>query len=133
MVNKKRKVTFTANKNNPNILGINKRRNQLKIKIRKVLKVHKDPKVYDKTIKSPEVPVVKLEKINQMHRIQDTEEETESSSDYADESSDDDSGGGSQSGASTRPGVDLDIGSTLRRILDQDYELIMHKNKVFLI
>ncbi|XP_033226316.1 male-specific lethal 3 homolog isoform X2 [Belonocnema kinseyi] len=59
-----------------------------------------------------------------------TEEETESSSDYVDESGDDDSCEGSQSGASIRPGVDLDVGNTLRRILEQDYELIMHKNKL---
>ncbi|XP_043273477.1 male-specific lethal 3 homolog isoform X2 [Venturia canescens] len=60
-----------------------------------------------------------------------TEEESESSSDFGGPSSDDeDSGGGSQSGASTRPGIDLDIGNTLRRILDQDYELINHKHKL---
>lgn len=60
-----------------------------------------------------------------------TEEDTESSSDYVGETSDDeDSGGGSQSGASIKPGVDLDIGTTLRRILEQDYDLITNKNKV---
>lgn len=60
-----------------------------------------------------------------------TEEDTESSSDYVGETSDDeDSGGGSQSGASVKPGIDLDIGTTLRRILDQDYDLITTKNKV---
>lgn len=60
-----------------------------------------------------------------------TEEDTESSSDYVGETSDDeDSGGGSQSGASVKPGIDLDIGTTLRRILDQDYDLITNKNKV---
>lgn len=48
-----------------------------------------------------------------------------------DESSDDeDSGGGSQSGASMKPGIDLDIGTTLKRILEQDYDLITNKNKV---
>ncbi|XP_076395740.1 male-specific lethal 3 isoform X4 [Megachile rotundata] len=58
-----------------------------------------------------------------------TEEDTESSSDYVGETSDDeDSGGGSQSGV--RPGIDLDIGTTLRRILDQDYDLITNKNKL---
>lgn len=46
------------------------------------------------------------------------------------ETSDEDSGGGSQSGASMKPGVDLDIGSTLKRILEQDYDLISNKNKV---
>lgn len=60
-----------------------------------------------------------------------TEEESESSSDFGGASSDDeDSGGGSQSGASMRPGFDLEIGNTLRRILEQDYELITHKHKV---
>lgn len=60
-----------------------------------------------------------------------TEEDTESSSDYMGETSDDeDSGGGSQSGASMKPGVDLDIGSTLKRILEQDYDVITNKNKV---
>ncbi|XP_076172133.1 male-specific lethal 3 isoform X2 [Ptiloglossa arizonensis] len=60
-----------------------------------------------------------------------TEEDTESSSDYVGETSDDeDSGGGSQSGASVKPGIDLDIGTMLRRILDQDYELITNKNKL---
>lgn len=44
-------------------------------------------------------------------------------------SDDEDSGGGSQSGAS-KPGVDIDIGSTLKRILEQDYDLITNKNKV---
>lgn len=49
------------------------------------------------------------------------------------ESSDDeDSGGGSQSGASIKPGIDLDIGNTLKRILEQDHDLIINKNKVFL-
>ncbi|KMR01403.1 male-specific lethal 3-like protein [Lasius niger] len=39
-----------------------------------------------------------------------TEEDTESSSDYMGETSDDeDSGGGSQSGASIKPGIDIDI------------------------
>lgn len=62
-----------------------------------------------------------------------TEEDTESSSDYVGETSDDeDSGGGSQSGASIKPGIDLDIGTTLRRILDQDYDLITNKTKVLL-
>ncbi|XP_017875934.1 male-specific lethal 3 homolog isoform X2 [Ceratina calcarata] len=60
-----------------------------------------------------------------------TEEDTESSSDYVGETSDDeDSGGGSQSGASVKPGIDLDIGTTLRRILDQDHDLITRKNKL---
>lgn len=66
-----------------------------------------------------------------------TEEDTESSSDYVGETSgdddDEDSGGGSQSGASpVKPpaGIDLDIGTTLRRILDQDYDLITRKNKL---
>ncbi|XP_033333292.1 male-specific lethal 3 isoform X1 [Megalopta genalis] len=60
-----------------------------------------------------------------------TEEDTESSSDYVGETSDDeDSGGGSQSGASVKPGIDLDIGTMLRRILDQDYDLITNKNKL---
>lgn len=60
-----------------------------------------------------------------------TEEDTESSSDYVGETSDDeDSGGGSQSGASVKPGIDLDIGNTLRRILDQDHDLITNKNKL---
>lgn len=60
-----------------------------------------------------------------------TEEDSESSSEYVEETSDDDeSGGGSHSGGSTRPGIDLDIGTTLKRILDQDYELIAHKNKL---
>ncbi|XP_011335567.1 male-specific lethal 3 homolog isoform X5 [Ooceraea biroi] len=63
-----------------------------------------------------------------------TEEDTESSSDYIDESSDDeDSCGGSQSGVSMRPGVDLDIGGTLKRILEQDYDLINHKNKLVVL
>ncbi|KAG7205587.1 hypothetical protein KM043_007557 [Ampulex compressa] len=60
-----------------------------------------------------------------------TEEDTESSSDYVGETSDDeDSGGGSQSGASVKPGIDLDIGVPLRRILDQDHDLITNKNKL---
>ncbi|XP_076283276.1 male-specific lethal 3 isoform X2 [Lasioglossum baleicum] len=60
-----------------------------------------------------------------------TEEDTESSSDYVGETSDDeDSGGGSQSGASVKPGIDLDIGTMLRRILDQDHDLITNKNKL---
>lgn len=60
-----------------------------------------------------------------------TEEDTESSSDYVGETSDDeDSGGGSQSGASVKPGIDLDIGTTLRRFLDQDHDQIINKNKV---
>lgn len=63
-----------------------------------------------------------------------TEEDTESSSDYMGETSDDeDSGGGSQSGASMKPGVDLDIGSTLKRILEQDYDLITNKNKLVVL
>ncbi|XP_011689818.1 PREDICTED: male-specific lethal 3 homolog isoform X1 [Wasmannia auropunctata] len=63
-----------------------------------------------------------------------TEEDTESSSDYMGETSDDeDSGGGSQSGASVKPGVDLDIGSTLKRILEQDYDLITNKNKLVVL
>lgn len=45
-------------------------------------------------------------------------------------SDDEDSGGGSQSGVS-KPGIDIDIGSTLKRILEQDYDLITTKNKVF--
>lgn len=62
---------------------------------------------------------------------EEEEEETESSvTDYEEESTDDDSCGGSQSGASIRPGVDLDIGTTLRRILEVDSELINQKNKV---
>ncbi|XP_001601672.2 male-specific lethal 3 homolog isoform X1 [Nasonia vitripennis] len=60
-----------------------------------------------------------------------TEEDTESSSDYEEESSgDEDSGGGSQSGASMRPGVDLEIGHALKRVLEQDYDLINNKNKL---
>ncbi|XP_066584233.1 MSL complex subunit 3 [Prorops nasuta] len=60
-----------------------------------------------------------------------TEEETESSSDYIGETTDDEnSGGGSQSGASIKPGIDLDIGNTLKRILDQDYDLITNKHKL---
>lgn len=60
-----------------------------------------------------------------------TEEDTESSSDYEEESTgDEDSGGGSQSGASMRPGIDLEIGATLKRVLEQDYDLIINKNKV---
>ncbi|KAF7410069.1 hypothetical protein HZH68_004450 [Vespula germanica] len=60
-----------------------------------------------------------------------TEEDSESSSDYVGESSDDEgSGGGSQSGASVKPGVDLDIGITLKRILDLDHDLITSKNKL---
>lgn len=62
-----------------------------------------------------------------------TEEDYESSSDFGEESSEEeDSGGGGshQSGSSIKPGIDLDIGSTLRRILEQDYELINHKHKV---
>lgn len=70
-----------------------------------------------------------------------TEEDTESSSeDYVEESTDadadadaddgEDSGGGSQSGVSMRPGVDLDIGMTLKRILEEDYNLINHHNRV---
>ncbi|XP_011647819.1 male-specific lethal 3 homolog isoform X2 [Pogonomyrmex barbatus] len=63
-----------------------------------------------------------------------TEEDTESSSDYMGETSDDeDSGGGSQSGASMKPGVDLDIGSTLKRILELDYDLITNKNKLVVL
>ncbi|KAL0132593.1 hypothetical protein PUN28_000389 [Cardiocondyla obscurior] len=63
-----------------------------------------------------------------------TEEDTESSSDYMGETSDDeDSGGGSQSGASIKPGVDLDIGSTLKRILEQDHDLITNKNKLVIL
>ncbi|XP_071644801.1 MSL complex subunit 3 isoform X2 [Temnothorax longispinosus] len=63
-----------------------------------------------------------------------TEEDTESSSDYMGETSDDeDSDGGSQSGASMKPGVDLDIGSTLKRILEQDYDLISNKNKLVVL
>lgn len=48
-------------------------------------------------------------------------------------SDDEDSGGGSQSGASIKPGIDIDIGSTLKRILEQDHDLITNKNKVFFI
>ncbi|XP_012278892.1 male-specific lethal 3 homolog [Orussus abietinus] len=62
-----------------------------------------------------------------------TEEETESSSDYTEETSDDDdSGGGSVGGQSGGTGscVDLDIGPTLRHILEQDYDLITHKKKL---
>ncbi|XP_020285627.1 male-specific lethal 3 homolog isoform X2 [Pseudomyrmex gracilis] len=63
-----------------------------------------------------------------------TEEDTESSSDYMGESSDDeDSGGGSQSGASIKPGIDLDIGNTLKRILEQDHDLITNKNKLVVL
>ncbi|XP_011858333.1 PREDICTED: male-specific lethal 3 homolog isoform X2 [Vollenhovia emeryi] len=63
-----------------------------------------------------------------------TEEDTESSSDYMGETSDDeDSGGGSQSGASMKPGIDLDIGSTLKRILEQDCDLIANKNKLVVL
>ncbi|XP_011141778.1 male-specific lethal 3 homolog isoform X2 [Harpegnathos saltator] len=58
-----------------------------------------------------------------------TEEDTESSSDYMGETSDDeDSGGGSQSGASMKS-IDLDIGPTLKRFLEQDHDLIINKNK----
>ncbi|XP_014299112.1 male-specific lethal 3 homolog isoform X2 [Microplitis demolitor] len=62
-----------------------------------------------------------------------TEEDSETSSNFGEESSEDeDSGGGGshQSSGSMKPGIDLDIGSTLRRILEQDYELINHKNKL---
>ncbi|XP_057337681.1 male-specific lethal 3 homolog isoform X2 [Microplitis mediator] len=62
-----------------------------------------------------------------------TEEDSETSSNFGGESSEDeDSGGGGshQSSGSMKPGIDLDIGSTLRRILEQDYELINHKNKL---
>ncbi|XP_011501045.1 PREDICTED: male-specific lethal 3 homolog [Ceratosolen solmsi marchali] len=60
-----------------------------------------------------------------------TEEDTESSSDYEEETSgDEDSGGGSQSGASIRPGIDLEIGATLKRVLEQDHDLIVDKNKL---
>ncbi|XP_012525998.1 male-specific lethal 3 homolog isoform X2 [Monomorium pharaonis] len=63
-----------------------------------------------------------------------TEEDTESSSDYMGETSDDeDSGGGSQSGASIKPGIDLEIGSTLKRILEQDYDVITNKNKLVVL
>ncbi|KAK0182017.1 hypothetical protein PV327_000191 [Microctonus hyperodae] len=61
-----------------------------------------------------------------------TEEDSESSSDFDEESSEDeDSGGGGshQSGGSIKP-IDLDIGNTLKRILEQDYELINHKHKL---
>lgn len=55
----------------------------------------------------------------------------ESSSDYVGETSDDeDSGGGSQSGASVRPVIDLDIGVALRRVLEHDHESIVQNNKV---
>lgn len=80
---------------------------------------------------------------------EEEEEDTESSvSDYEEEESsggggggdgggggggDDDSCGGSQSGASIRPGVDLDIGNTLRRILEIDSELINQKNKLVVL
>ncbi|XP_048508958.1 male-specific lethal 3 homolog isoform X2 [Athalia rosae] len=59
-----------------------------------------------------------------------TEEDTESSSEYGEESSEgDESGGGSHSGGSHRPGIDLDIGATLKRLLEQDHDLITRKNK----
>ncbi|XP_032675005.1 male-specific lethal 3 homolog isoform X2 [Odontomachus brunneus] len=62
-----------------------------------------------------------------------TEEDTESSSDYMGETSDDeDSGGGSQSGASMKS-VDLDIGPTLKRLLEQDHDLIVNKNKLVVL
>lgn len=47
-------------------------------------------------------------------------------------SDDEDSGGGSQSGASMKS-VDLDIGPTLKRLLEQDHDLIVNKNKVTFI
>ncbi|XP_046616515.1 male-specific lethal 3 homolog isoform X1 [Neodiprion virginianus] len=60
-----------------------------------------------------------------------TEEDTESSSEYGDDSSGgDESGGGSHSGGSHRPGIDLDIGATLKRLLEQDHDLITRKNKI---
>ncbi|XP_050460602.1 male-specific lethal 3 homolog isoform X1 [Cataglyphis hispanica] len=63
-----------------------------------------------------------------------TEEDTESSSDYMGETSDDeDSGGGSQSGVSIKPGIDINIGSTLKRILEQDHDLITNKNKLVVL
>jgi len=79
---------------------------------------------YESNKASPKNYIYNLQEVN-------TEEDTESSSDYMGETSDDeDSGGGSQSGASIKPGVDLNIGSTLKRILEQDYDLITNKNKV---
>lgn len=63
-----------------------------------------------------------------------TEEDTESSSEFGDDSSEgDESGGGSHSGGSHRPGIDLDIGATLKRLLEQDHDLITRKNKVCLV
>ncbi|XP_063976886.1 male-specific lethal 3 homolog isoform X2 [Diachasmimorpha longicaudata] len=56
-----------------------------------------------------------------------TEEDYESSSDFGEESSDDEDSGG---GGSHHSAIDIDIGSTLRRILEQDYELITHKHKL---
>lgn len=77
--------------------------------------------------------IVRLRNMFYIFQLQEviTEEDSESSSDYVGESSDDEgSGGGSQSGASVKPGVDLDIGTTLKRILDLDHDLITSKNKV---
>ncbi|XP_011310001.1 male-specific lethal 3 homolog isoform X2 [Fopius arisanus] len=56
-----------------------------------------------------------------------TEEDYESSSDFGEESSEDEDSGG---GGSHHSAIDIDIGSTLRRILEQDYELITHKHKL---
>ncbi|XP_071636379.1 E3 SUMO-protein ligase ZBED1-like isoform X2 [Temnothorax longispinosus] len=42
-------------------------------------------------------------------------------------------GGGSQSGASMKPGDDLATDSTLKRILEQDYDLMSNKNKEILV
>ncbi|XP_014218803.1 male-specific lethal 3 homolog isoform X2 [Copidosoma floridanum] len=61
-----------------------------------------------------------------------SEEEMESSSNF-DETSADDSGDGSQSGASVRPGVDIEIGATLKRLLEQDFNLIVNNNKLHVL
>ena len=116
--NKRQRVSVLVSKNKNNLSGINKRRKTQTITVKKKRKTSPNMK-----IKVKEMPLSQQDAV--------TEEETESSSDYVDETSDDDSCGGSQSGASIRPGVDLDIGNTLRRILEQDYDLIMHKKKVF--
>ncbi|KAL7296327.1 hypothetical protein TKK_0010341 [Trichogramma kaykai] len=71
------------------------------------------------------------------HEDYDTEdivtEDSESSSEYGESSGDDESNGGSQSGASTRPGVDIDISNTLKKVLEQDYDLIHNKNKLVVL
>ncbi|KAJ8672716.1 hypothetical protein QAD02_003976 [Eretmocerus hayati] len=59
-----------------------------------------------------------------------TEEDSEISSEFGDTSADDDSGGGSHSGASIRPSVDIEICSTLQRVLMQDHDEIINNNKL---